>query len=281
MRIIRSPKQMFEISQKLKSEGYRIGFVPTMGALHAGHLSLIRRAVKENDKVIVSIFVNPIQFGPQEDFYRYPRNLKKDTLLCKNEKVDFMFYPGTNQMYPQGFKTHIEVKELSDVLCAASRPGHFQGVTTVVAKLFNIVGPDRAYFGQKDAQQAIITQRMVKDLNIPVKVKVMPTVREKDGLAMSSRNQYLNSTERKKAVVLYKALNKAKDLVKKGMVDCRLIIKQIKSVIIKSKPTKIDYIDIVDLDDLRPLNRIKDKALLALAAWFGRTRLIDNTVLRV
>lgn len=281
MKIIRSPKQMFRISQKLKSHGYRIGFVPTMGALHAGHLSLIRRAAKENDKVVVSIFVNPIQFGPQEDYQRYPRKLKKDTLLCQNEKADFIFYPDANQMYPQGFKTHIEVRELSGVLCGAFRLGHFQGVATVVAKLFNIVMPDTAYFGQKDAQQAIIIQRMSNDLNIPVKVKVMPIIREKDGLAMSSRNQYLNIAERKKAVVLYRALNKARDLVKKGMVDCRLIIKQIKSVIIKSKPTKIDYIDIVDLDDLKPVARIKNKALLALAVWFGRTRLIDNTVLKV
>jgi len=281
MRIIRSPKQMSVISQKLKANGYRIGLVPTMGALHQGHLSLIRKAVKENDKVMVSIFVNPIQFGPQEDFHRYPRDLKKDALLCRKEKVDFIFYPNANQMYPQGVKTYINVRELGDVLCGASRPGHFQGVATVVAKLFNIVAPDIAYFGQKDAQQAIIIQRMVKDLNMPVKIRVMPIVREDDGLAMSSRNQYLNQSERKEAVVLYKALNKAKALVKQGIRDSQSIIKEIKSAIIKKKPTRIDYISITDPDNLKPVARIKDKALLALAVWFGRTRLIDNTILKV
>ncbi len=280
MKLIRSPRQMFEISQKLKKAGYRIGFVPTLGALHAGHLTLIRRSVKENDRVIVSIFVNPIQFGPKEDFLRYPRNLKKDISLCRKEKVDFIFYPDSGLMYPHGFKTYINVKELSDVLCGAFRPGHFQGVATVVAKLFNIVSADIAYFGQKDTQQVAIIQRMVKDLNIPVKIKVMPTLREKDGLAMSSRNQYLSSLEREKAAVLYKALNKARGLVKRGAVDCRSIIKQIKSVIIKSRPTKIDYIDIVDLENLKPVDRIKERALLALAVWFGRTRLIDNAILR-
>lgn len=280
MRIIRKPQQMLEISQKLKSQGYRIGFVPTMGALHAGHLSLIRRAAKENDKVAVSIFVNPAQFGPQEDFQRYPRNLKKDASLCRKEKVDFIFYPAADKMYSRGFKTHIEVKGLSSVLCGAFRPGHFQGVATVVAKLFNIVEPDAAYFGQKDAQQAIIIQRMANDLDIPVKIKVLPIVREKDGLAMSSRNQYLSPEERKKAPVLYRALKKARDLVRQGKRDCSEIIKDVKQMIIRDNPSKIDYISIVDLENLRRLDRIKDKALLALAVWFGRTRLIDNTVLK-
>lgn len=281
MRIIRSPKQMSLISHKLKAKGLRIGFVPTMGALHRGHLSLIRKAIKENDRVVVSIFVNPIQFGPQEDFRRYPRDLKKDALLCRKEKVDFILYPNTNQMYPQGFKTNINVRELGDVLCGAFKPGHFQGVATVVAKLFNIVAPDTAYFGQKDAQQAIIIQRMVKDLNIPVKIRVSSTVREKDGLAMSSRNQYLNQSEREAAVVLYKALSKAKTLAKQGIRESESIIEEIKPAIIKKKPTRIDYISITDPDNLKPVARIKDKALLALAVWFGRTRLIDNTILKV
>jgi pantoate--beta-alanine ligase len=281
MRIIRSPKQMFRISQELKSRGNTIGFVPTMGALHAGHLSLIRRAAKENDRVVVSIFVNPIQFGPREDFQRYPRNLKKDALLCGKEKVDFIFYPSARRMYPPGFKTYINVKELGDVLCGASRPGHFQGVATIVAKLFNIVMPDKAYFGQKDAQQATIIQRMVSDLDIPVEVKVLPIIREKDGLAMSSRNLYLSAGERRKAAVLYKALNKAKDLAAKGKSDSAAIIKEVKRLIAQKKPAKIDYISIVDLDNLRSLGRIKDKALLALAVWFGKTRLIDNAVLKI
>jgi pantoate--beta-alanine ligase len=280
MKIIRKPRQMFEVCQKLKKRGLSIGFVPTMGALHAGHLSLIRRADKENNKVVVSIFVNPIQFGPKEDFRRYPRNLKKDTLLCRREKVDFIFYPRPNQMYAQDFKTYIKVRELSDVLCGAYRLGHFQGVTTVVAKLFNIVMPERAYFGQKDAQQAIIIRKMVRDLDIPVKITVGSTVREKDGLAMSSRNQYLNRQERQKAVILYKALNKARDLVRQGRIDSGGIINEIRQMIMKSKPRKIDYISIADLDTLRPIKRIKDKALLALAVWFGQTRLIDNAILK-
>ncbi|MDD5156025.1 MAG: pantoate--beta-alanine ligase [Candidatus Omnitrophica bacterium] len=280
MRIIRSPKQMFEVSQKLKKRGCRTGLVPTMGALHKGHLSLIRRAAQENDKVVVSIFVNPIQFGPKEDFRRYPRNLKKDALLCRNENADFIFYPSAALMYPPGFRTQVSVRELSDVLCGAYRPGHFQGVTTVVAKLFNIVMPDTAYFGQKDAQQALIIQRMAKDLDMPVKIRVMPIIREKDGLAMSSRNAYLDSAQREKAAVLYQALNKARESVKSGIADCALLTKRARATIIKNKPRKIDYISIVDMETLEPVKKIKDKALLALAVWFGNTRLIDNVILK-
>jgi len=272
---------MSEISRDLRRKGKTIGFVPTMGALHRGHISLISQAVKENDNVVVSIFVNPIQFGPKEDFKRYPRNFSKDAAICSMHKVDYIFYPDYCQMYPEGFKTYVTVNELSDILCGAFRPGHFRGVTTVVAKLFNIVQPDVAYFGQKDAQQAIIIKRMVCDLNIPVKIKVMPIVREKDGLALSSRNQYLNARQRRDAVVLYRALNKARDLVKSGCVDARRIINEMKKEINKINPKKIDYISVVDPYNLKQIAQIKDKALIALAVWLGKTRLIDNIIVRI
>ncbi len=280
MRIIRSPKQMSEICRQLKRKGFSIGFVPTMGVLHEGHFSLVREALRENNRVVVSIFVNSLQFAPREDFLRYPRALKKDAAACRKEKVDFIFYPSVEQMYAQGFKTRVTVADLGDVLCGKSRPGHFQGVATVVLKLFNIVQPDKAYFGQKDAQQGLVIRRMAKDLNVPVGIKIMPIVRHCDGLAMSSRNQYLGPEERKDAAVLYLALKKAKDLIGRGIRDSRSIIKEIKRLIADKKPRKIDYISIVNLDNLEPLGIIKDKALLALAVWFGKTRLIDNIILK-
>jgi pantoate--beta-alanine ligase len=250
-----------------------------MGALHPGHLSLIRASRKENDLVVVSIFVNPVQFGPREDFKKYPRTLIKDAQLCRKEKVDVIFYPSVKQMYPPGFKTYIEVKGLSQLLCGKSRPGHFKGVATVVAKLFNIVVPDVAYFGQKDAQQSVIIKRVAGDLNLPVRIEVMPIIREKDGLALSSRNVYLDAKERESATVLYKALKEAKELVKKGVLNPRCIITRMKGIIKKEKYAKIDYICMVDTLDLKPVKKIKDKILIALAVWVGRTRLIDNIVI--
>lgn len=279
MRIVRSIKQMFQVSQQQRLSNRRIGFVPTMGALHQGHLSLIRKARKENDKVIVSIFVNPVQFCPKEDFKRYPRPVKKDIACCQKEGVDFIFYPSAQDMYPQGYRTYVRVEGLSSMLCGRSRPGHFQGVTTVVAKLFNIVRPDIAYFGQKDAQQAMIIKRMVRDLNIAVEIKLMPTVREKDGLAMSSRNQYLNQEERKDADVLLRALNLAKDSVKAGVQDTVVIINQMRKMILAKKRVKIDYIAIVDADELTLVKKITDRCLIALAVWIGKTRLIDNVII--
>ena len=281
MRIIRSPKIMTEVLKKLKLKDRTIGFVPTMGALHEGHLSLIRKARKENDIVAVSIFVNPTQFGPKEDFKRYPRPIRKDIVLCCKEKVDFIFYPKVKDLYPQGFKTFVTVEQLSNVLCGKSRPGHFRGVATVVTKLFNIVNPDIAYFGQKDAQQAIIIKRLVCDLNIPIKIKVMPTVREKDGLALSSRNVYLNQQERKDALVLSRSLNLAKDLIKKGERNAARIINSMRRLIKQKKPAKIDYISIVDPKDLKPVKRILNGCLIALAVWMGKTQLIDNTVIKL
>jgi len=278
MRVVRSIKQMLGISKEARTQGKSIGFVPTMGALHAGHLSLIRKARKENDFVAVSIFVNPAQFGPKEDFKKYPRNLKLDAKLCKKEGVDIIFYPSAKEIYPEGYKTYVKVEDLSKVLCGSARPGHFRGVATVVTKLFNLVHPDIAYFGQKDAQQAIIIKKMVSDLNMPVKIKVMPTVREKDGLAMSSRNMYLNPRERKDAVVLSQALNLSGDLIKSGIRDSRKIVNRMSQLIKTKKTAKVDYISIVDLESLKPLKKITGNCLIALAVWIGKTRLIDNII---
>jgi pantoate--beta-alanine ligase len=271
---------MTEVLKKLKLKDRTIGFVPTMGALHEGHLSLIRKARRENDIVVVSIFVNPTQFGPKEDFKRYPRPIRKDIVSCRKEKVDFIFYPKVKDLYAQGFKTFVTVEQFSNILCGKSRAGHFRGVATVVTKLFNIVNPDIAYFGQKDAQQAIIIKRLVCDLNIPVKIKVMPIIREKDGLALSSRNIYLNQQERKDALVLSRSLNLAKDLLKEGERDAARIINSMRKLIKQRKPAKIDYISIVDPKDLKPVKRILNGCLIALAVWMGKTRLIDNIIIK-
>lgn len=270
---------MSEVSRKVKFKRKTVGFVPTMGALHRGHLSLIRQARQETDFVVVSIFVNPTQFGPKEDFKRYPRNLKRDAYLCRREGVDIIFYPRLKDMYPVAYQTYCFVCELSEELCGRFRPGHFKGVTTVVIKLFNIVSPDVAYFGQKDAQQAIIIKKMVGDLNIPVKIKVMPTIREKDGLALSSRNSYLSQNERKDVIVLYQALNLARRLIRQGEKNPSDIIRRMGQLINKKKTAKVQYISIVDLQDLKPVKRIKGKVLIALAVWFGKTRLIDNIII--
>ncbi len=281
MKIIRIPEKITGILKAYKLKGKTVGFVPTMGALHNGHLSLIRQARRENDIVAVSIFVNPAQFGPKEDFKRYPRPARKDIFLCRKQGVDFIFYPSASAMYPEGFNTYVSVEGLSSVLCGKSRPGHFRGVATVVAKLFNIVNPDIAYFGQKDAQQAIIIKKMVRDLNIPVGIRIMPTVREKDGLALSSRNIYLNKEEIKDALVLSKALNLAKDLIKSGVTDTERIIRLMRQLILKRKTVKIGYISIVDSKDLGPIKKIADNCLIALAIWIGKTRLIDNAVIKL
>lgn len=280
MKLFRSAKSLQGYLWKLRREGRKIGFVPTMGYLHEGHLSLIRKARAENDVVVISIFVNPIQFGPKEDYKRYPRDLRRDLRLAREEGVDIVFYPSVKEMYPEGFCTYVEVEGLSDVLCGKSRPGHFRGVATVCTKLFNIVGPDVAYFGQKDAQQAIIIKRMVRDLNMPLKIKVLPIVREEDGLAMSSRNTYLSKEERKQAPIIYKALRKAKEAFKAGERDAGKIKREVRDLISSMDKAKIDYVEIVDLKDLRPLKEIDRPALLAVAVWFGKARLIDNVILR-
>ena len=276
MEIIRSPKGMQKICIRLKQEGKIIGFVPTMGYLHEGHLSLMRIAKKKSDVLVVSIFVNPTQFGPQEDFQRYPRDLARDKRLIKKIGCDFLFSPSIKDMYPQGYKTYVDVQNLTKVLEGASRPGHFRGVTTVVAKLFNIVQPDIAVFGQKDAQQAVVLEKMVDDLDYGMKMIIAPTVREKNGLALSSRNLYLSSEERKQAKVLYQALRLAKVMIKKGERNPSKIISKMRELINKQPLPQVDYIAITDAKSLEPLNRLKGEIIISLAVRFGKTRLIDN-----
>jgi len=276
MKVIRDPLKLTRLIQGLKRKGKSIGFVPTMGALHPGHLSLINQAKKDNDCAVVSIFVNPAQFGPQEDLSRYPRPLKNDLLLCRKQSVNVVFLPDSKIMYPEGFSTFVNVEGLSGLLCAAARPGHFRGVATVVAKLLNIVSPDVLYLGQKDAQQSVIIARMVKDLNFAVKLKVLPTVRQKDGLALSSRNAYLNKIQRLEAQVLFKALGLARTLIDCGQSDAARIIAKMKELISRKKQAKIDYVAIVDPERLQPLKKINRDCLVCLAVKFGKTRLIDN-----
>ena len=256
-----------------------LGFVPTMGFLHQGHLSLVRRARQESASVVVSIFVNPTQFGPGEDFRQYPRNLERDLDLLSNERVDAVFIPSVEDMYPRGFDTNVQVGNLTQRLEGKSRPGHFQGVTTVVAKLFNIVEPDVAYFGQKDGQQAAVIRRMVVDLNMNLKVAVLPTIREADGLAMSSRNSYLSAEERRAALVLYKALRLAEELWQKGEKDAGKLRRYMKELIKQEQLAEIDYVSIADAETLEELDTVSTPAMASLAVKIGQTRLIDNIVL--
>jgi len=277
VKVIRDPEKLNRLLKRLSRSGKSMGFVPTLGALHLGHLSLIKQAVKDNKVVVVSIFVNPAQFGKSEDLKKYPRFLKKDLELCRKCQVDFVFLPSDLIMYPQGYSTFVDVKGLSSRLCGVTRPGHFLGVATVVVKLLNIVKPDNLYLGQKDVQQSIIIKRLVEDLNFPVKVKVMPTVREDDGLALSSRNIYLNKQQRKEATVLFKSLWLAKSLIQHGQRDAQRIISRIKQLIGHKKQAKIDYIAIVNLKSLENIKKINQQGcLIALAVKFGKTRLIDN-----
>lgn len=258
--------------------GRRIGFVPTMGALHEGHRSLMRAARRGCDQVVVSIFVNPTQFGPGEDFDRYPRPVEADMAACNDEGVDALFHPPVSQIYPGGSATTVAVARLTHGLCGAHRPGHFDGVTTVVAKLFNIVQPDAAYFGQKDAQQAAVIRRMVKDLLWPIEIVVCPTVREADGLALSSRNVYLSKAQRQQAVSLSVALLRARDQILAGQCDVARLVARMREMIEAAGPCTIDYIEIVDAEDLTPLSRACGRCLVALAVRIGDTRLIDNVV---
>jgi pantoate--beta-alanine ligase len=252
-----------------------------MGALHAGHASLLREARRETGLVVASIFVNPTQFGPNEDFTRYPRALQVDLELCQAEGADLVFTPPPEVVYPSGFRTFVEVGELQDVLCGASRPGHFRGVATVVLKLFNMVQPDIAYFGQKDAQQARIITQMVKDLDLPVRVRVCPIVRAPDGLALSSRNRYLDASQRRQAVALYEALEEARGLVSGGERDARQVRQAIVNRIQAASGAVLDYAAVVDADTLQPIDRLQGDVLIALAVRFGATRLIDNLQLSV
>jgi pantoate--beta-alanine ligase len=265
-----------EAVAKAKQRGLSIGLVPTMGALHAGHVSLIRSARLETGFVVVSIFVNPTQFGPKEDLSRYPRPLAQDLAVCAREKVDLVFHPDAGVMYPPGFCTFVEVGGLQDVLCGKARPGHFRGVATVVLKLFNIVQPDIAYFGQKDAQQARILEQMVHDLDVPVRLRICPIVREPDGLALSSRNQYLDSDQRRQATVLYRALEEARHRIENGERHAAVVCRAMRERILAVPGASIDYAAVVDADTLQPVDQLQGEILLAVAVQFGGTRLIDN-----
>lgn len=259
----------------------RIGLVPTMGALHAGHVSLIQAARRECDFVAVSIFVNPTQFGPKEDLSRYPRPFENDVKLCKAENVDLIFHPTPAILYAPSFETYVEVHHLQDGLCGASRPGHFRGVATVVLKLFNIVEPDVAYFGQKDAQQARILMQMVRDLDLRVEVKVCPIVREPDGLAMSSRNVYLDPEQRMDATILHRALQSVHKQIDAGERDANVLTQAVRTMIEATPGARIDYVSVVDWEHLQPLARLHGKVLIALAVFFGTTRLIDNVLIDI
>ena len=259
--------------------GAVIGFVPTMGFFHEGHLSLMRAARAECSLVVVSIFVNPVQFGATEDFNTYPRDLERDLAQVAGEGVDLLFAPPEEELYPDGFDTMVEPGKVAEGLCGSSRPGHFRGVATVVAKLLNIVRPDIAYLGQKDAQQVAVIRRMTKDLNLDAKIRVCPTVREKDGLAMSSRNTYLSEDERSQAPVLYQALSQAQAAVAGGETSVARLRKAMKRKIAEQYLVDLEYVKIVDPETMEPVTEIRDSALVAVAAGIGRTRLIDNVIL--
>lgn len=281
METIKDIARLREKIREVKKKGLSIGFVPTMGYLHEGHLSLMKTAKKENDFMVISIFVNPLQFGAGEDFEEYPRDLARDEMLARSVGCDLIFSPSVKEMYPSGYGTFVEVKKLTEGLCGASRPGHFLGVTTVVTKLFNLVSPDRVYFGQKDAQQAFVLKKMVRDLNMDLEFIVLPTVREDDGLAMSSRNKYLTPEQRKEAAVLYKSLKQARKLAVEGERNVEVIKKVISDIISEAGHAQIEYIEIVDTQNLRSLHMLKGECLIALAVKFGQTRLIDNIILEV
>jgi pantoate--beta-alanine ligase len=270
---------MKEYISACRLKGESVAFVPTMGYLHEGHLSLAERARAENDRVVMSIFVNPIQFGPKEDLGTYPRDLGRDMELAEACGVDCIFAPAVDEMYPPGYVTYVEPVELADRLCGASRPGHFRGVCTVVLKLFHIVKADRAYFGQKDAQQLIILRRMAADLNLDIELIGVPIKREADGLAMSSRNVYLNAEERAEAVILYRSIRLAEAMYAAGERDVAKIRTAMLAKINEAQLARIDYLEIVDPMNLNPLTTIEGEALAAMAVFFGKTRLIDNTFL--
>jgi len=279
MRVLETVEQMRAACHAFRREGNRLGFVATMGALHAGHLSLVRAARQQCQAVAVSIFVNPTQFGPNEDFSKYPRTFDRDRQLLESEKVDVIFAPSVEEMYPTGAKTFVHVEEMSKRLCGKSRPGHFRGVTTVVNKLFNIIEPDLAFFGQKDAAQCAILRRMVRDLAMRVQIVVCPIVREPDGLAMSSRNAYLSAEERKKATILHRALMRVRSLADAGERSSEKLIAAAGKAFAEEPTVRVDYVEIVDNETLEPVPDVSRGALIAVAAFVGTTRLIDNIVL--
>ncbi len=281
MEVAKTIESVRRLVKAARSKGKKIGFVPTMGALHIGHISLIEAAVKKCDFVVVSIFVNPTQFGPSEDFEKYPRPFEADLEICRKADVDVVFTPTAEQMYPKENLTWVNVEKLTEQLCGQSRPGHFRGVTTVCAKLFNIVMPDVAFFGQKDAQQAIVIKRMVADLNIPLEVIVCPTVRQSDGLAVSSRNQYLTEQEKKDATYVYKSLEECRKLIDSGTTDSEIIVAKMRKILNQAPSIKIEYVSIVDAEMMQPVGDITGRVLVAVAVRIGSSRLIDNILVDV
>ena len=279
MKVIKKIDELRDVLKNLKKEGKSIGLVPTMGFLHKGHASLIKKAVSENDIVVVSDFVNPIQFGPNEDLEAYPRDINADSKLCEDLGADFIFNPEPSEMYHDK-KAFVDIDGLSDNLCGARREGHFRGVCTVCTKLFNIVGPDRAYFGQKDAQQLSIIKKLVLDLNIPVEIVACPIVREDDGLAMSSRNTYLSTDERKAALCLSKAIFEGEKMAKEGF-SVKEVLEKMEEIISSEKLAKIDYISAVDLETIKDVDNFNKDTLVAIAVFIGKTRLIDNFIYEV
>jgi len=276
MRIVTRISEMQSLADSIRNEGRSIGFVPTMGFLHEGHLSLMRRARQECEVVAVSIFVNPTQFGPAEDFDRYPRDEDGDRRKCESAGIDILFIPAATEMYPSKPTVFVTVERISDILEGAIRPGHFRGVVTVVSKLFNIVKPHKAFFGQKDYQQCAVIKRMVAGLNMDVEVVVLPTVREEDGLAMSSRNSYLNPEERRAAAVIYRALSSAEQLVKAGVEEPEKVKNKVLAVLREERGIVIDYVEVADQESFEPLTSMKENAVILVAVRLGQTRLIDN-----
>lgn len=281
VQIVKTIREVRETVKAWKQAGSQVGFVPTMGYLHEGHQSLMNSAKSENDKVVVSIFVNPMQFGPTEDLASYPRDIEKDRLLCEESGVDLIFHPDANEMYSPDFCSFVDMIGLTEELCGRSRPIHFRGVCTVVSKLFNIVQPDNAYFGQKDAQQLAVIRRMVRDLNIDVQIIGCPIIRESDGLAKSSRNSYLSVEERQAALCLYQGILLGQTLINAGEKDSQKVIQQITALIEQEPLAKIDYISIVDANALIPVTQIEHSVLCAMAVYIGKTRLIDNFIFEI
>lgn len=281
MKIVNTIQEVRENVKAWRTKGLTVGFVPTMGYLHEGHQSLMQRAAKENDRVVVSIFINPLQFGEKEDLETYPRDLEKDSAICAAAGTDLIFHPTAEEMYGKDFCSFVDMNDLTDILCGKSRPGHFRGVCTVVMKLFNIVKPDRAYFGQKDAQQVAVIKRMVRDLNMDLKIIACETVREADGLAKSSRNVHLNQEERRASVILQEALRAGEKKLAAGIRTSVEIQKSIREKLAAEASVKLDYAEIVDLETLRPVQRIEAPALVAAAVYIGNTRLIDNFIYEI
>lgn len=281
MEICYEVKEVRDMIRTWRMQGLSVGLVPTMGYLHEGHMSLVKAAVRDNDRVVVSVFVNPMQFGPNEDLDRYPRDFEADTRLCEENGVDLIIHPQPEEMYPEGFCSFVDMTGPTAELCGKSRPIHFRGVCTVVNKLFNIVQPDRAYFGQKDAQQLSVIRRMVKDLNIPIEIVGCPIVREEDGLAKSSRNKYLNEEERKAALILSRSIRLGEEMVKNGERDARKVCAAMTELINSEPLARIDYVEAVDADSVQKIDTVKGNVLFAIAVYIGKTRLIDNFIATV